>query len=286
MISEPNIYALYFIERDSGKCMYYQKFSGVEVDPDRLSGFISAIVSFSEELLPKMGDDWLKTIDRGSFSLIVERGDHVYGLLIVDKSVPEVRAKLKELVGAFEKKFGSKIKEWKGEIGVFDDFRSDVFRVFPAQSILPQYVPELLTRLSRNVELSPKMSTILQILKEDPNTNLQGISRKSGYDISEILEEIRSFVVRGLIRFKVKVLEDDVYQISPRTWEALMKGVYQLEKIQKIYGVKGVEILFANDGKRSVKKIAQDLRLNPGFVKVVLGYFLMEGFIELVTREA
>ncbi|MFB0562624.1 MAG: hypothetical protein ACETWM_15570 [Candidatus Lokiarchaeia archaeon] len=285
MIGDPNIYALYFIERDSGKCMYHQKFSGVEVDPDRLSGFISAIVSFSEELLPKMGDEWLKTIDRGSFKLIVERGNNVYGLLIAAQETPEMRMKLKSLINNFEKKFSSEIQEWKGELGVFENFRNDIFRAFPSQSILPQYVPELLSKLSNSVELSPKMSVILKILKEAPETNLQDIAARSGYDIGEILNEIRSFVVRGLISFKVKVREDDVYQISPRAWEALMKGVYQLEKIQKIYGVRGVEILFANDGKRTVGDIAQGLRLNPGFVKVVLGYFLIEGFIDLVPKE-
>ncbi|MEM2146602.1 MAG: hypothetical protein QW279_14670, partial [Candidatus Jordarchaeaceae archaeon] len=105
MSHNSNIYALYFIERDSGKCMYHQKFSGVEVDPDRLSGFISAIVSFSEELLPKMRDEWLKTIDRGSFKLIVERGDNVYGLLIAETETPELRIKLKHLVEEFEKIF-------------------------------------------------------------------------------------------------------------------------------------------------------------------------------------
>lgn len=284
MVDGSNIFALYFIDRDSGQCMYYQKFSGVEVDPDRLAGFISAIVSFSEELLPRMSDDWLKTIDRGSFKLIVERGDLVYGLLIAERETPEVRRRLKELVRTFERRFSSKIREWKGELGVFEDFRNDVFRLFPAQSILPQYVPELLSKLSNSIELSPRMSTILKILKESPETNLQEIAAKSGYSINEVLNEIKSFVVKGLISFKVRVRDDDVYQISPRTWEALMKGVYQLEKIQKIYGVKGVEILFANDGRRTVKEIAQGLRLNPGFVKVVLGYFLIEGFITPVPK--
>lgn len=285
MIEDPNIYALYFIERDSGKCMYHQKFSGVEVDPDRLSGFISAIVSFSEELLPKMGDEWLKTIDRGSFKLIVERGDNVYGLLIAKQETPEVRIKLKNLVNDFEKNFSSKIKVWKGELGVFEDFRNDVFKTFPSQSILPQYVPELLSKLSNSVELNPRMRVILKILKEAPETTLQEIAIRSGYTISEILDEIRSLVIRGLVTFRVRVRDDGVYQISPRAWEALMKGVYQLEKIQKIYGVRGVEILFANDGKRTVREIAQGLRLNLGFVKVVMGYFLMEGFIYLVPLE-
>lgn len=285
MSHNSNIYALYFIERDSGKCMYHQKFSGVEVDPDRLSGFISAIVSFSEELLPKMRDEWLKTIDRGSFKLIVERGDNVYGLLIAETETPELRTKLKRLVEEFEKIFSTKIIGWKGELGVFEEFKNEVFRVFPAQSILPQYIPEILTRLSKSIDVTPKMSAILKILEEDPETSLQEIADKSGYNISEILEEIRSLVIRGLISFKVRVREDEVYQISPRTWEALIKGVYELEKIQKIYGVKGVEILFANDGKRTVKDIAQGLRLNLGFVKVVLGYFLLEHFIELVSKE-
>jgi predicted transcriptional regulator len=285
MSFDSDIYALYFIERDSGKCMYHQKFSGVEVDPDRLSGFISAIVSFSEELLPKMSDEWLKTIDRGSFKLLVERGNNVYGLLIVETETSEVRMKLKHLVAEFEKRFSTKIVGWKGELGLFEEFKNEVFRVFPAQSILPQYIPELLTRLSKSVDVTPKMSAILKILEEDPETNLQEIADRSGYSISEILEEIRSLVIKGLVSFKVKVREDEVYQISPRTWEALIKGVYELEKIQKIYGVKGVEILFANDGKRTVKEIAEGLRLNLGFVKVVLGYFLLEHFIDLVPLE-
>lgn len=285
MTRDSNIYALYFIERDSGKCMYHQRFSGVEVDPDRLSGFISAIVSFSEELLPKMSDEWLKTIDRGSFKLLVERGNNVYGLLIVETETLEMRMKLKHLVAEFEKRFSTKIVGWKGELGVFEEFRNEVFRAFPAQSILPHYIPELLTRLSRSVGVTPKMSAVLKILEEDPETNLQEIADKSGYSISDILEEIRSLVIKGLVSFKVRVREDEVYQISPRTWEALIKGVYEIEKIQKIYGVKGVEILFANDGKRTVKEIAQGLRLNLGFVKVVLGYFLLENFIDLVPKE-
>lgn len=282
MSHDPKIYALYFIERDSGICMYQQKFSGIEVDPDRLSGFISAIVSFSEELLPKMGEEWLKTIDRGSFKLLVERGNNVYGLLIAETENPELRIKLKHLVEEFEKIFSTKIVGWKGELGVFEEFKNEVFRAFPAQSILPQYIPEILTRLSKSIDVTPKMSAILKILEENPETSLQEIADRSRYNISEILEEIRSLVIKGLISFKVRVREDDVYQISPRTWEAFIKGVYEIEKIQKIYGVKGVEILFANDGKRTVKEIAQGLKLNLGFVKVVMGYFLLEHFIDLV----
>lgn len=230
---DSNIFAFYLIERDSGKCMYYQKFSGVEVDPDRLSGFISAIVSFSEELLPKMGDEWLKTIDRGSFKLVVERGNNVYGLLIAETETPDVRTKLKNLVSEFEGKFSTKIVEWKGELGLFEDFRNDVFRAFPAQSILPQYVPELITRLSRSVELTPKMSAILKVLQEDPETNLQEIADRSGYSINEILEEIRSLVIQGLISFKVKVRENDVYQISPRTWRLLRRGFISSKKSKR-----------------------------------------------------
>ncbi|MEM3526527.1 MAG: winged helix-turn-helix domain-containing protein, partial [Candidatus Jordarchaeaceae archaeon] len=232
-MTDSNIYSLYFIERDSGKCMYYQKFSGVEVDPDRLSGFISAIVSFSEELLPKMGNEWLRTIDRGSFKLLVERGKNVYGLLITEMETPELRMKLKHLVVEFEKRFSEKIIGWQGELGVFDDFRNEVFKIFPAQSILSQYVPEILTKLSKSVEVTPKMSTILKILEENPESNIQEIAEKSGYSVSEVLEEIRSLLIRGLISFKVRVHEDEVYQISPRAWEAFIKGVYELEKIQK-----------------------------------------------------
>ena len=87
------------IHRHSGIQLFSYRFrEDIKLEPTLISGFISAVITFAEELKPSEGKEIVKFIDRGDFVLQVEPGDLVVGLLILSSKDYSFMEKLKILV--------------------------------------------------------------------------------------------------------------------------------------------------------------------------------------------
>ena len=98
------IHDLYIIHK-GGLKLFRHEFTTGDVNPDLFSSFMTAVDSFSAEVLPKIyknSDDYLRTIDRGTFKLLIEKGEFVAGIIISEEDNEYVRKTLKSLIKSFE----------------------------------------------------------------------------------------------------------------------------------------------------------------------------------------
>ncbi|MHA1132345.1 MAG: hypothetical protein ACTSQQ_16280, partial [Candidatus Helarchaeota archaeon] len=112
-----------------------------------MSGFISAIMSFINALIPPETDykkeKLVRTIDRGDFKILLEAGETILGILFVNVEKLDVRMKLREIIKEFEEKFN--MEKWDGTINVeeFETFKEVIFRKFASEIIQVSDVPVL-----------------------------------------------------------------------------------------------------------------------------------------------
>ena len=137
-------FELQMIHRLSGVQLFSHRFrEDIKLEPTLISGFISAVITFAEELKPSEGKEIIKFIDRGDFVLQVEPGENVIGLLILSSKDDSFKEKLKILVEEFENRYHDLIIDWSGISSGFDEFEDDVKQLIEEKIISGGMVPKV-----------------------------------------------------------------------------------------------------------------------------------------------
>ncbi len=84
---------LWIIHRDSGICIYNQKFKeeGIDYDADMFTGFVSAIITFSREITA--GKHEVKSISLGPLKISYQQAPYILVSLCVDEGMSERQIK-------------------------------------------------------------------------------------------------------------------------------------------------------------------------------------------------
>ncbi len=275
------VHNLYIFLEESGECLFSYKFGSVEVDPLLVTGFLQAINSFAGELMPEKGG-YLKSIDRGSFKIVIERGRMVVGALIADEETEEIRAKLKKIVALFERMYERELKNWGCilDVSVFRRFILHVMMEFPGQPINPRFVPKLLSdpvavvrRLPVPGDVKMKFIRIMDLV--NGKKSVEDIANIASMPLNDIVTLMLLGVKEGVIEFPhAKVEEWDVLVRVPGITPVLIKSMY---------GDVGMSIISRCDGTKSVREIAHLERIPISIVKFVLGLALRYGYVILTS---
>ncbi|MBN2153963.1 MAG: hypothetical protein JW839_21075, partial [Candidatus Lokiarchaeota archaeon] len=136
---------LFVFHAKAGVCLFYQPFTDATIDPQLISGFISAISSFGTSF--EKGAE-LRVLEYKSFKILLEETMGCrYALLFTGEMEDKLNQLLKAFIGEFESKFRVQISEFNGNVSMFNlasDIMSSVFKL-PVQgaSSSPQKpVPE------------------------------------------------------------------------------------------------------------------------------------------------
>jgi hypothetical protein len=128
------IYQLYHFHK-SGLVLTSVGFgpSAVHVSPELVSGFLSALRMFSQDLL---ADD-ITTIETGNYQLVWDVADPVLSVALADRDDDDVSivAVLKTLNALFLDRFRKQLQRWTGEVAHFREFNSI------AREVVDDYLP-------------------------------------------------------------------------------------------------------------------------------------------------
>ncbi len=116
------IQAIYILIADSGLCVLDRKYGEAEMDPNLISGFLTALIQFGRELSE---GNRVHVIDFGAFDICLSLKSNVIVAAIVDKTDDgnAAMAVLSEVNTAFIDKFGNLLQDWDGNLEPFDAFR-------------------------------------------------------------------------------------------------------------------------------------------------------------------
>jgi len=104
-----NLIAAYVFSKD-GRCMFTHQFKEVKIEPQLLSGFLTAISNMMKEVIDETGRS-LRTIERPDAKILLEFGENVNAALATRSASREYRRRLKAFLTGFEHDYDGKISK-------------------------------------------------------------------------------------------------------------------------------------------------------------------------------
>jgi hypothetical protein len=115
------IQAVYILIADSGLCVLDRKYGEADMDPNLISGFLTALIQFGREL---SDGNRVHVIDFGAFDICLSLKNNVIVAATVDKvdDGNAAMAVLSEVNNAFTDQYGGMLQEWDGNLEPFETF--------------------------------------------------------------------------------------------------------------------------------------------------------------------
>ena len=291
------IYYIFFVHKQRGLSLLQHSFSGSKLDIDLVSGFLSAIISFINQLYPPTEDreqeKLIRTIDRGDFKILIESSENIMGILFVNIEKVEVRLKLREILSLFEDTFDFKL--WDGTIDIdkFETFKEIIFKKFASEIIqisdVPLLTPSLEEFLATHDELdllgeSDLSVGLIELLsKIDGTADVQEIANRMEIPVEEALARIGYLFELGeFITIESPVHDTDIFVLTPEAMPIFRRDTYERETIINLFGNEGIDILLNIDGSRSVQGIQGKTYIDLENIKEVLKFCYTEQLIKRV----
>ncbi|MHA1381745.1 MAG: winged helix-turn-helix transcriptional regulator [Candidatus Helarchaeota archaeon] len=109
---------LMIIDKSSGLTIYEYNFTKESIDPDLISGFLTAIQSFGSEISKE--ETSITKLAYKNFEIALDDGEIIRAALILKgQPIEEIIKKIKHYIYEFEMKFNKELKNWGGNIGLF-----------------------------------------------------------------------------------------------------------------------------------------------------------------------
>lgn len=127
------------IRMEGGESVLNIPYAELTVDPDLIAGFVTAVIIFAKTPI--------RTIRKAAYDILIEVGESVLVLLVVDPVPDEApyRLKLRRILDEVESKHGEKLRHFEGDVRRFREFALTVVKEFPFQSADLNMVPVHLT---------------------------------------------------------------------------------------------------------------------------------------------
>lgn len=175
-----NLEHILVLYKGTGTCIFFKSFGSEGIDPELISGFISAICSFGKDLVCQ---EELNEITYGDKMLLLSDGEFIRIALVLSKKASIIlRKNLMDFINGFEKSYASELPNWRGQLNVFRNAGRLVDEILSTSIILPH---EITYEFSNIKALkSPHSKDVLKVA----NTLLKD-SDRSFFFIATLLKE-------------------------------------------------------------------------------------------------
>lgn len=253
---------LSLVRKEGGEPIVGIPYREMSVDPDLVASFVLAVIIFENRQL--------KSFVKEGYSVVIEEGEHVVGLLIVDRIEDDTpfRTSLLKIIDQFEGKYAAQMHAWKGDIRPFREFALNILAVFPFRTFSYDFVPRITKKSDANPDNQAEIPWSVGQTNEKLQTVLGYINGKRS--ITEILDQsdlddAEIIAILSLLdRYKwialTRRLANDSILVKIMEPPMFLKGVYgeQLEQLVNLC-----------DGTRTLDEMIKALPFNEEATKTV-----------------
>jgi len=276
-------YELQIIHKQSGVQLFSYRFrEDIKLDPTLISGFITAVITFAEELKPSEGKEMVKYIDRGDFILQVEPGRLVVGLLILSSKDYSFKEKLKILVNEFEQNYEEDILNFNGFAGEFTKFKEKVRQLIASKTISPYHIPRLV-----DTDRAPKKLDDIKwaiITRINGQNDINTISEELDLSVDVVQSIISYFEEVGLVKTFFKITDKSVLELTKKGLNALERDNKQRKDLILLGGEKAIEILKAIGNQRIFREVKEDCNLSDNELTALVEKLVSDKFLEILPQ--
>ncbi|MHA2602853.1 MAG: hypothetical protein AM324_012085 [Candidatus Thorarchaeota archaeon SMTZ1-83] len=275
---------LFVLNKHTGLSPYSHEFVIGGIDPQLLSGFVTAMGSFLAEVVGSEETGW-KTVYGSDTTFIVEMNDWVVGVLAVARETTELRSRLRRVVREFKQSF-EVLKDSDGiDGGLFAEFDQFVMKTLTLDKVAPQ---SLVTRrngweasldrmehsdsktLARDLVAGLEVSMTVSKLVETHSQSLKGI-RDS---IAEACWHNAAYV-------KYVPTEHDILEISERALSIMLDSSNPLG-----LSTMTIAVIGRLDGRTTLENFIGELSQDDkDRVLQELGNLILSGHIHRISME-
>ena len=253
---------LSLVRREGGEPIIGIPYREMTVDPDLVASFVLAIIIFENRDL--------KRFTKEGYDAVIEEGNYVVGLLIIDKVEDEdpYREVLVRLIEDFESVYAAQLQSWKGDIRPFREYALRILEVYPYRRLNPGFVPKLVLKS----EAAPDHQSAIPWSVGQTDVKLQTILGfvNGKRTISEIIEQ------SGLSETEVLAL---LSMLERYNWITLSRRLSDSSVLMKVmeppkllvgaYGEQLTKLVELCDGAKTLQAICEELPYNMEAVRTV-----------------
>ncbi|NVM02198.1 MAG: hypothetical protein HWN67_07670 [Candidatus Helarchaeota archaeon] len=278
----------------SGICLFLYSFKEeFDVTEFQLfSGFITAIIKFSEELTEKIGyrkeDGRVPSIPLNlNFEILISYNGPLIGCLVAERKDydEDMKIFLNEVLNEFLEINGEILKDFNGDIGIFDKFKDEIERIFRKTSIFSYQIPKMRSDQNKRISLKEDFLEVINLI--DSKKDIKQISQILKKGVEKIKDMISRLLWLELINLSDKVHDDDVLEPRKDLFQLIRSREIDPEKEKEKYleeKATEFELLNAIDGFKTVHDLDDDFpNLTSDEIKRILSYYLSQGsFLEKI----
>jgi hypothetical protein len=253
---------LSLVRKEGGEPIIGIPYREMSVDPDLVASFVLAVIIFENRQL--------KTFTKEGYVVVIEEGEYVVGLLIVDRVDDDApyRNALKTILERFERVYENQLLSWKGDIRPFREFALDILQIYPYRMFSFEMIPRIVPKSEATPDLrasipwsvgetDKKIQTIIGYI--NGKRTIEEIMNQSELEDSEVIA-----ILSMLDKYKwitlTRRLEDSSVLVKVMEPPMFLVGVY---------GEQLTSIVEQCDGKKSLAQICDVLPYNIEAVKLV-----------------
>ncbi len=253
------------IRMEGGESVLNIPYAEMSVDPDLIAGFVTAVIIFARTPI--------RTIRKAAYDILIEVGDTVLVLLVVDPVPDEApyRERLKRILMKVEEEHGKKLRNFEGDVRVFRDFSLNIVKEFPFMEIDLDLVPYRRKGGQfiryRVGDVDKKLEAVEAFI--NGKRTVAEILDLIGMNDEEVLAAISVLRKHDWIDFKRRLTESDILVV--KDCSDVMLG-----RLRAQYGAALDELLQAFDGTKSIHQVLQVLPLDSN-----AAWFLINKLVEI-----
>lgn len=256
---------LSLIRMEGGESVLNIPYAELTVDPDLIAGFVTAVIIFAKTPI--------RTIRKAAYDILIEVGETVLVLLVVDPVPDEApyREKLKRILEQVEAEHGDKLRHFEGDIRRFREFAQVILREFPFSSIDLDLVP---IRKEKGARIPFRVGAVDHDLEQiesfiNGKRTVAEIMDLIGFTDDKVVALISILDKYNWIDFKTRLTDDDVLVRTdcPEMTLGMLKSQY---------GKPLEDILEKFDGTMKIKDVAESLPYDPRAL-----WFLINKMVEV-----
>ncbi|MHA1230343.1 MAG: hypothetical protein ACTSRP_04895 [Candidatus Helarchaeota archaeon] len=270
------IYELFFVIKNVGTCILHHSFTGSSLDEQMVSGFLSAISSFLNFIMPNSDPNKIiRAVDRGDFKIIIEPGKDIIGLLLAKTDTPSIRKILKETIKLFEEIYEV---DPTADTVIYEPYKEIIVKKFAPEFISINDIPIL-------SEDFIDRSTLKLLLAIDNTSDVKEISNRLNEPIELVIEKLAYLQELGIIQIgsqlSISIRDTDIFMLTEEGRNIFQNISYVYETIMNNFGKKGIDVLILmKEGKISVHGIHLKTKIDINKIKEIISFSLKEGWIK------
>ncbi len=258
------------IRMEGGESVLNIPYAELTVDPDLIAGFVTAVIIFAKTPI--------RTIRKAAYDILIEVGETVLVLLVVDPVPDEApyRKKLKTILDQVESDHGDKLRNFEGDIRRFRESALGVVKEFPFSSVDLDLVP---IKKEEGVRIPFRVAGIDHDLEKiesfiNGKRTVAEIMDLIGFTDDKVLALISILDRYEWIEFKTRLTEEDVLVRSDCP-------EIRLGMLKSQYGKPLEDVLEKFDGTMRVKDVAESLPYDPQALRFLITKLIDTGCLSV-----